>query len=142
MIEYIIGALLVALIVLGGLLFLATHIAVKKFIDIDNRVPERKHHLWVWRIFLVALVSYSIFLIYANMEYLKSIFPGSLIMLPAIILTVYFVAFAEIIVMDFFFPDKILVWERMVIEAVIFVALCAGAYFLFNGGMALVSSAQ
>jgi hypothetical protein len=139
MIEYVFGILLLVLIVVGGTLFLTTHIAVKKFINIDNRVPERKHHVWVWRIFLLGLVSYSVFLLYANKAVINAYFPGPMLAVLGIALLIYFAAFVEIIIIDFFLPDVVKVWERILIEVLVFAVICAATYFLFNGGMSIIT---
>lgn len=139
MLNYVIGMLLVILVIIGMLLFLATHITVKRFIRDSGMPPEKGVGVWLWRLLLLALVSYSVFLIAANREAISAYFPGPMVVVLAIALAIYFFAFIEIIVIDFFLPSSLPFLGRVAVEACVFILLCVLSWFLFNNGLAVIS---
>jgi hypothetical protein len=135
----VIGVLVALLVLLGGMLYLAAQFILRKMQSADSKFAERKRRLWIWRSFILVLLAYSIFLLFANMEFFNTLFFGPLKVFFMIFVVIYFVALIELVVIDMLLPDVVSMWKRIAIELVVFVLLCGLTVVTFNVSMIALS---
>ena len=128
----IFSGLILLLIILGGLLFLAAQLVIQK---LGKKASKQRRRLWVWRSFLMVLIIYMVFLVIANQELLRVLFPGGLQIVLAVFLTVFFVAMIEITIIDLLLPDIFPMWKRITIEVFGFILICVVSLYVFNAGL-------
>ena len=111
------------LVIFGVMLYLILHKLVGMWKD-DN-MKQKKIALWMWRVTLMLVVAYIIFLLLLNKNPLYSLLMASTQVSVAIFifLFVFFISLVEITVIDLILPDVVKLWKRILIETLSFVAL-------------------
>ncbi|MFC1705014.1 hypothetical protein ACFLZ6_01650 [Nanoarchaeota archaeon] len=125
------------LVILGGFLFLAAQILIHKT---GKRIKEERRRVWVWRSFLLVLVIYLVAIMYSNRGLISEIFPGPLSIIPTIILTIFFGAMLEIVIIDMLLPDVVDMWKRITMELLGFLLICFISFYTFNAGLNLLAA--
>jgi len=120
--------ILFSLLILGALLFIAAQFVLKKTRHYIGLRGETKN-LWVWRLFIIVLILFSIFVLYLNKDNLTAIIPGFYLYL---ILLVYFVSLIELIIIDLLLPDTIPMSKRIAIELIVLLLLYSLTLLIFK----------
>lgn len=135
-----VGILVALLVLLGGLLYIVAQFIITRLRSEHISLGSRKAKLWIWRGFIIVLLLYSVFLLASNRDFLFAFFAGPMQIFLIILLTIYFVALIELVVIDLLLPDLVQMWKRIMIEVVVFVLLCGLTVFSFNLSLSFIAS--
>lgn len=109
-------------------MFLAAQFVVKKA-KLYIGLKQETKTLWVWRLFLIILIIFSIFLFFCIRNYLLTIIPEFYLY---IVLLIYFVSLVELVIIDLLLPETIPISKRIAIELIILLLLYAFTLLTFK----------